>query len=196
MLNIGILVFPVVKELDFVGPYEVFSAANKLTPQSVDVKLLAFEEGSLTGASGMTFSPNASPKNAGKLDVLIIPGGTGKREALHDRRMIKFVTEQYEHVKLLGTVCTGAFLAAEAGLLHGKTATTHRRHLDELAAFPGVKVVDKKVVKDGKILTAGGVSSGIDLALCILAILFDGKFAQDTADYIEYFFRNDIYAEY
>ena len=196
MINVGILVFPAVEELDFVGPFEIFSSANKVLPKSVAVKLLAFEEGPVAGANGMRVLPDASPEGAADLDVLIIPGGQGRREAMHDRRVIQFVVNQYERVKFLGTVCTGAFIAAQAGLLLNRTATTHHLYLEELDAFPGVKVIEKKVVKHGNILTAGGVSSGIDLSLCILALLFDRDFAKAVADHVEYPFRSDVYVEY
>ncbi len=195
MIDIGIFVFPEVEELDFVGPFEVFSAANSVAPGSVSVKLVAFEDGPLTAANGMRFLPDITPERSSQ-EVLVIPGGQGRRVAMRDPRVKRFVAEQYERVKFLGTVCTGAFIAAEAGLLRNMAATTHHRYFEELDAYPGVKVVRRRVVKHGRILTAGGVSSGIELSLCIHALLFGGDLAKAAADYVEYPFRSDMCVEY
>lgn len=195
MINIGILVFPDVEELDFVGPFEALSTANKIVPGSVSMKLLAFENGPIKGFNGLRFSPDGRAEGSGPLDVLVLPGGRGRLAAGKDRKIIAFVKEQYEQVRYLCTVCTGAFLAAEAGLLEGKIATTHHGFFDELDSFKGVKVVEKKVVKDGRILTAGGVSSGIDLSLWLLVLLFGSDFAKEAADHIEYPFRPETFFE-
>ncbi|HPF85026.1 MAG TPA: DJ-1/PfpI family protein [Aminivibrio sp.] len=195
VIQAGILVFPDVEELDFVGPFETLLAANVVKPGSMDVKILAFQDGPIRAANGLRFLPDGGPDLCPQLDVLILPGGQGRRIAVRDKRVINFVKERYEQVRFLGTVCTGAFIAAEAGLLEGRAATTHHGFFDELDAYPGVKVMEKKVVKDGRILTAGGVSSGIDLSLWILALLFDRDFAAEAAGYIEYPFRPDVFFE-
>ncbi len=195
MIKAGIFVFPRVEELDFVGPFETLSAANILVPGSMEVKLLAREEGPIEGANGLRFLPSGN-LGEGALDLLILPGGSGRRAAMEDRKVLSFIQNQYEGLRFLGTVCTGAFLAAKAGLLKNRRATTHHLYFEELDSFPGVKVVEHRVVKDGNILTAGGVSSGIDLSLWLLALLFDPDFAHKASEYIEYPFRPDQYREF
>ena len=196
MIKAGILVFPQVEELDFVGPFETLSAANTLVPGSIDVKLIAREEGPIVGANGLRFLPSANLETTGPLDLLILPGGSGRRAASEDRGVISFIQRQYEGVRFLGTVCTGAFLAEKAGLLKNRRATTHHLFFDELDSCGGVKVMEHRVVKDGNILTAGGVSSGIDLSLWLLALLFDPDFARKASEYIEYPFQPDKYREF
>ena len=196
MIHAGIFVFPRVEELDFVGPFETLSAANTLVPGSIDVKLIAREEGPIEGANGLRFFPSADLEKTGPLDLLILPGGSGRRAASEDRVVISFIQRQYEGVRFLGTICTGAFLAEKAGLLKNRRATTHHLFFEELDSFPGVKVVEHRVVKDGNILTSGGVSSGIDLSLWLLALLFNPDFAKKASEYIEYPFRPDQYREF
>lgn len=195
MIQAGILVFPDVEELDFVGPFEALYAANAVEPGSISVTTVAFQDGPIKAANGLRFLPDGPADSCPPLDVLILPGGPGRRIAVKDKRVINFVQERYEQVRFLGTVCTGAFFAAEAGILKGKAATTHHKFFDELDSHEGVKVMAKKVVKDGRILTAGGVSSGIDLSLFLLALLFSPDFAKEAAEYIEYSFRPDAFFE-
>ena len=196
MVNVGILVFPQVEELDFVGPLETFAAGRKVDPGCLSVNLVSLEQGPLEGANGLRFLPEVYAEGSEKMDVLILPGGPGRRAAMKDRKLLAFVAGQYEHVRYLGTVCTGSFIAAEAGLLSGKAATTHHLYLDELDSYEGVKVVRRKVVRDGRILTAGGVSSGIDLGLCLLALLFSEDLAKAAADHIEFPYRPKEFAEF
>jgi transcriptional regulator GlxA family with amidase domain len=102
--------------------------------------------------------------------------------------LLEWIAEQYEHVEILASVCTGAFLLATAGLLDGRRATTHWRSLDRLReGFPSVEVVDgRRVVIDGKVMTAGGVTSGIDLALAIVARMYGLGVARAAARQMEY----------
>ena len=195
MIQAGILVYPDVEELDFVGPFEALYAANAVEPGSISVMTVAFQDGPIKAANGLRFLPDGPAESCPPLDVLVLPGGPGRRIAVKDKRVTSFVRERYEQVRFIGTVCTGAFLAAESGILKGKAATTHHKFFDELDSHEGVKVTAKKVVKDGRVLTAGGVSSGIDLSLCLLSLLFSPDFAREAAEYIEFPFRPDTFFE-
>lgn len=187
MQKIGILVFPQVEELDFVGPFEVLSYINKIQPESTQVSIIAATLDPVQGFNGLRFLPDMTIKESQQLDILVIPGGKGRLMAMFDADIRQFIIGQAKNCKYLTSVCTGSFLLAEAGLLTGKRATTYHTALDELAIYPGVMVErNAKVVHDGQIITAAGISSGIELGLYLLKILFNGKIAQKVSDAIEY----------
>lgn len=185
MLTIGVLLFPQVEELDFVGPFEVLNYVNKIQPNSVKVLLIAKNATPITAFNGMRIIPDATIENAPILDVLVVPGGKGRLAAMKNTVLTSFIRKQLPAAKYITSVCTGAFLLAEAGLLTGKKATTYHTAFEELSAY-AVETLAKKVVQDGKIITAGGVSSGIELGLYVLKQLFGVKIAQEAADKIEY----------
>lgn len=187
MVNVGILVFPFIEELDFVGPYEVLSYINKLKPNSVQVQLISKNFEPVRAFNGLRFLPDAKFEEVNALDVLIVPGGKGRLAAMHDSTLITFIQRVAPGCKFVTSVCTGAFLLAEAGLLENKLVTTHQAALEELRSYPTLHVItDLRVVPDGKIITSGGVSSGIDLGLYLLETLFDHDTAQLVARSIEY----------
>lgn len=184
--TVGILLFHHVEELDFVGPFEVLSYVNKLFPGSTRVLLTAETLHPVDCFNGMRVLPHAAFGECPPFDVLVVPGGKGRIDAIKRERILDFVRDQSRSARYVTSVCTGAFLLAEAGVLRGKSATTHCSALAELAEYPSVTVRRRKVVQDGNIVTAGGVSSGIDLGLHILALLFDHTVAQDVTRLIEY----------
>lgn len=185
MLTIGVLLFPQVEELDFVGPFEVLNYVNKIQPNSVKVLLIAKNATPITAFNGMRIIPDATIENAPILDVLVVPGGKGRLVAMKNTALTDFIRKQLPTAKYITSVCTGAFLLAEAGLLTGKKATTYHTAFEELETY-AVEALAKKLVQDGKIITAGGVSSGIELGLYLLKQLFGVKIAQEAADKIEY----------
>lgn len=185
MITIGILLFPQVEELDFVGPFEVLSYVNKLLPDSTRVLLLAESLEPLTAFNGMRVLPDVALKECPALDVLVVPGGQGRLTAMKDAAVLDFIKKQAATVRYMTSVCTGAFLLARAGLLQGKQATTYHTAFDELAAY-SVEVRKRKVVRDGNIITAGGVSSGLELGLYLILLLFGETISQQTADRLEY----------
>lgn len=185
MLTAGILLFPQVEELDFIGPFEVLSYVNKLNPESLSVQLIAESTSPLTAFNGLRFFPDTTLQECPPLDLLVIPGGKGRLTAMKNRRLINFIQSQASSARIIASVCTGAFLLAEAGLLSEKRATTYHTAFAELAAY-GVQVQHAKVVRDGNIITAAGVSSGLELGFYLLRELFDANTAQQVADKIEY----------
>lgn len=187
MLQVSILVFGDVEELDFVGPWEILKSANKVCPGTVEVRLVAKEEGTPVRAfNGLRFFPEVGLSAAEIPDLLIVPGGQGRRAAMKDADVLEFVRRTADAGKMVASVCTGAFVLAEAGLLSGKRATTHGSALDELRGYREVEVVEERVVRNGNIFTAAGVSAGMDMALEILAIVAGGETALAAARHVEY----------
>ena len=185
MLTIGVLLFPQVEELDFVGPFEVLSYINKIKPASTKVLLIAEAAEPVEAYNGMKIIPDVTMENCPQLDILVVPGGKGRYAAMKNSAIQGFIQQQAQKAKYITSVCTGAFLLAEAGLLKGKKATTYHTAFAELAAY-SVEVLPQKVVRENNIITAAGVSSGIELGLYILKEEFGAAVAQEVADKIEY----------
>ena len=185
MLTVGILLFPRVEELDFVGPFEVLSYINKIRPESTKVMLIAETAEPVEAFNGMKIIPDVTMENCPQLDILVVPGGKGRYAAMKNSTIQKFIQQQAQKAKYITSVCTGAFLLAEAGLLTGKKATTYHTAFAELAAY-SVEVLPQKVVHENNIITGAGVSSGIELGLYILKEEFGAAVAQQAADNIEY----------
>lgn len=185
MITIGIVIFPNVEELDFIAPFEVLSYINKIAPHSTKVMLIAPSLEPVQAFNGLKILPDISFESAPVLDILLFPGGQGRIEWMKKPSVMDFIQAHQSETTYLSSVCTGAFFLAEAGLLLGKEATTYHSAFDELATY-GVNVVSTKVVHDGKIITAAGVSSGLELGFYLLRELFGVKLAQEVAQKIEY----------
>lgn len=192
--RIGLLVFDGVEVLDFCGPFEVFSitrldeARRYETSSPFELSLISAGDEVITAAGGLRVIPDHSLADSMGLDVLVVPGGPGVRRAEGDQRLLEWIAAQHVQVEILASVCTGAFLLAAAGLLDGRRATTHWRWLGRLRdRYPNIEVLEEtRVVEAGKILTAGGVTAGIDLALAIVARLCGTEVAGVTARQLEY----------
>ncbi|MBP2636059.1 MAG: isonitrile hydratase [Firmicutes bacterium] len=185
MIKIGIVLFPQVEELDFVAPFEVLSYINKLKPGSTQVMLAAETLEPITAFNGLKVIPDITLAEAPQFDIIVIPGGKGRIAAMKNPAICQFVQKQSAQTLYTTSVCTGAFILAGAGLLTNKKATTYHTALDELAAY-SVKVKQQKVVQDGNIITAAGVSSGLELGLYVLKLLFGLALSQEVANKIEY----------
>ncbi len=185
MVTIGILVFPEVEELDFVGPFEVLSYVNKIRPGSTTVRLIAENQDTICAFNGMRIIPDLTLSDCPNFDVIVVPGGTGRLAAMKSAAIRGFIRSQAKTAKYIASVCTGAFLLAEAGLLTGKKATTYHTAFPELESY-SVHLVRSKVVRDGKVVTSGGVSSGLELGFYLLRELFGVPLAQEVAGKIEY----------
>ncbi len=182
-MRVGILLFDGVEELDAVGVYEVLAKAKQLHPQlDLAVKTTARKE-TITAALGLKMLAHEVRADFGDLDLLIVPGGPGWKDVVKDPglldELLAFGTE-----KPIASVCTGAVILKEAGLLAGRRATTHHTARDEIATV--ATVVEDRVVEDGLVTTAGGVSASIDLGLHLLRKYFDPSLADEVATRIEY----------
>jgi cyclohexyl-isocyanide hydratase len=179
-LNIGFLLFPKVQQLDLTGPFEVFAALP-----DVQIHLVAAGMDPVATATGLCLSPTTTFASCPRLDVLCIPGGAGVNRLLTDEAILTFVRQQAADVRYLTSVCTGALVLGAAGLLRGKRATTHWNAHDLLPAF-GAIPVHERVVRDGNLLTGGGVTAGIDFALTLVAEMAGRETAEAIQLHLEY----------
>ncbi|WP_119299650.1 DJ-1/PfpI family protein [Dongia deserti] len=164
-LQIGILVFPGVQQLDLTGPYEVFA-----TLPDAKVHLLWKDRAPLASATGLVLSPTMTFGECPALDVLCVPGGGGVNALLEDAMVLDFLRSQAKQARYVTSVCTGSLVLGAAGLLKGRRATTHWFSHDFLERF-GAIPVHGRVVRDGNLITAGGVTAGIDFGLAVVAEL-------------------------
>ncbi|HEU4642261.1 MAG TPA: DJ-1/PfpI family protein [Gemmatimonadaceae bacterium] len=185
--SVGILVFDDVEVLDFAGPYEVLAQATR-DDGAPACRVLALAPAlDVRCRGGLRVRADATLDDAPPLDLLIVPGGPGTRaEGAALERLVQYVRGCARRGTTIASVCTGAFVLARAGVLDGRAATTHHDWLDRLGAgFPAVRVTGGKVVDEGAVLTAGGISSGIDLALHILERWFGPGVRSRAAERLE-----------
>jgi cyclohexyl-isocyanide hydratase len=169
-VKIGILIFDQMTQLDATGPFEALARIPGAT-----VLLVAKRKRPVTAQFGLTLLPDTDLRRCPKLDVLCVVGGSGINDLLLDDEAIEFVRRQSRSAKYITSVCTGSLLLGAAGLLRGKRATCHWASLPMLAAF-GAKLSSRRIERDGKLITAGGVTSGIDFGLWLA-----GRLAGPTA---------------
>ena len=193
--QVGILLFNEVEVLDFAGPFEVFSLAAypggpAAAPEKpFQVRMVAQTKAVVTARNGLKVMPDYDFGDAPRFDILIVPGGYGAEEIeIHNAALIEWLQQRGREAGLLASVCTGAFLLAEAGFLNGKQATTHWMDIDRLereypaiTAQRGIKYVDQ-----GSLITSGGISAGIDMAFYIIEKLLGTEIAETTARRMEY----------
>ncbi|MCM2550419.1 DJ-1/PfpI family protein [Burkholderia glumae] len=178
--RIALLMFPGVQALDLVGPHDVFAALPDTTLHRV-----AKSTAPLPAAHGLVMTPDTDFDACPDVDVLCVPGGSGVDELLLDDATLAFVRRAAASARYLGSVCTGALVLGAAGLLRGRRATTHWASLPLLAPF-GAMPVQERVVRDGRLVTGGGVTAGIDFALTIARELHGEAVAQAAQLAIEY----------
>lgn len=198
-LNVGILLFDDVEFLDFAGPFEVFSrtrlkpgAESRRSEESAPfhVFTVAKTKDTICPVGNLRVEPHFSFSDAPPIDILVVPGGWGSRSAMQDPEILSWVNRIASSAKYTSSVCTGALILAQAGLLRGRRATTHWAAYDLLDSLKaGVHVVrDARVVRDG-VYTSAGVSAGIDMAFAVVEDICGPAVAEETAHYIEYMRR-------
>lgn len=167
-MRFGILLFDDVEEMDFAGPLEVFGVASSLTSQ-VEVTTLSKNGEPIRCRYGLRVQPEHSFSNCPPLDLLIVPGGRGARErAMHDPETLRFIRTQSTKAHV-ASVCTGALVLAEAGVLDGHKATTHYEYIEALQRYPKIEVLSGvRYVSEESVSSSAGISAGIDLALEIV----------------------------
>ena len=184
MQVIGILVFRDVEELDFVGPLEVFGTAARL---GADCQVtISSEDGKPVRArNGLNIIPDCSFDNLPDLAILVVPGGLGARtHALANPRILQLVRNQ---TGLVASICTGALILAEAGVLENQPATTHHTALDMLRRYHNVSVrANRRWIVEGRIATSAGVSAGIDLSLALVSSRWGLAIAESVAENMEW----------
>lgn len=168
-MNFGVLVFPDVEELDFVGPWELLGMWKKVAGGPQNCLIVAQQSQPVACAKGLSVNPDVDFERCPKLDCLLVPGGMGTRVEVNNPALLAFIKAQAKNCEAVLSVCTGAFLLHAAGLLSGKRATTHWASLERLRALGDVTVVEDRFTQDGAIWTAAGVSAGMDVMLAFIA---------------------------
>lgn len=176
--RIGFLGYPRITALDLVGPLEVFSTANNLiaaktgagAPPAYELLVLGLSKRAFAAESGIAFLPQAALAASPTLDTLVVPGGRGLREPGPLRTVSQWLREHHRAIRRIASVCTGIYALAEAGLLDGRTATTHWRYAEAFVArYPAVALdADAIFIKQGPLYTSAGITAGIDLALALV----------------------------
>jgi cyclohexyl-isocyanide hydratase len=179
--NVGFVIFPGLTQLDFTGPLQVLARL----PQS-KIHIIAKSEAPVPSDCGLSLVPTGTFKNCPPLDLICVPGGvSGVVGAINDQETIGFVRQQANRAKYTTSVCTGAFILGAAGLLKGRRATTHWAFTN-LLPLVGATYEPARIVKDENVITAGGVTSGIDFGLSVVAEVAGERTAQTIQLGIEY----------
>jgi transcriptional regulator GlxA family with amidase domain len=183
----GLLIFDGAEELDFAGPWEVFTASSMLREGADTAVLIAPRPGPVTCAKGMRVLPDHTLDDHPPLDVLLVPGGMGTRREVGNPTVMNWIAKVSEHATWVTSVCTGSLLLHEAGPARGKRVATHWGFEDTLAARGDITVVrDARYVVDGNVVTSQGVSAGIDMALWLAGQIHGRDHARAVRRYIQY----------
>jgi cyclohexyl-isocyanide hydratase len=179
-LQIGLLVFPKVTQLDLTGPVQVFSSVPGAKLHLIWKRIEPVQSDSV-----LVLTPTMTFADCPQLDVICVPGGVGSDDLLSDEEVLAFLRKQAEGAKFVTSVCTGSLVLGAAGLLRGYRAATHWTAMDSLSAF-GATPTKTRVCIDGNRVTGGGVTAGIDFALTLVSKLVDEKTAQAIQLRLEY----------
>lgn len=188
--RIGLIIYPGFQILDATGPIAAFEIANRLRASSYELRVISADGGMVSASAGIDM-PSTRFGRAGDFDTVLAVGGDGSRTAMQCRKTITYLRQQREQSRRMGSVCSGAFLLAAAGLLKGRRATTHWRRAADLAArFPDIVVASDAIfVVDGPIWTSAGITAGIDLALAMIAADLGEAIAKAVAQEMVVYYR-------
>ena len=188
-MNVGILLFNEVEVLDFAGPFEVFSICSNAEQKKLFNVFTVSEHAQISARNGLQITSHYTLDTAPHIDILVIPGGLGAETVeMYNVPLRQWLLQRHAQAQRSFSSCTGAFILAEAGLLNGLKATTHWMDIARLTQdYPHIEVLsDVKYVDEGKIITAAGISSGINASLYIVAKLHGLEIAKQTAKRMEY----------
>ncbi len=187
-IRVGIVAFEDAEELDFVGPWEVFTMGSQVEPNAHEVLLVAEKDAPVRCAKGLRVLPDVTFANCPPLDVLLIPGGIGTRREVENPVMLEWIAKVAPTCRFVTSVCTGAMLLTAAGPAKARRVTTHWAFVEALRARKeAAEVVDNmRYVRDGNVVTAAGVSAGIDMALWLSGELHTPQFARNVQRAMEY----------
>ncbi|QPC84648.1 DJ-1/PfpI family protein [Phototrophicus methaneseepsis] len=187
--NVAIFIFEDVEILDFAGPYEAFAVCGVDDGEPLfNVYTASLDGKSLLARNGLSINPAYSIETMPQPDILLIPGGQGTRPLVGNEAIRQFIQAQQPQVEQLLSVCTGALLLADAGVLANQSATTYHTAFDLLHSIDGSISLQpgQRWVDNGQIVTSAGVSAGIDMSLYVISKLFDQATADATARHMEY----------
>lgn len=180
VLEIGVVIFPGIDQIDFTGPFEVL-----VRVPGAKIRIIGTQADPVRDYNGLVLTPEMTLAEAPELDLLVVPGGPGQQALMQNEQLLQFIRRHHATGKPLFSVCTGALLCGGAGILDGRRATTHWSAIDLLPYF-GAIAVDQRVVIDEEIVSAAGVTAGIDGALIIAALLRGDVAAQRIQLGIQY----------
>lgn len=185
--TVGIVLFPEAEELDWAGPYEVFGMATKTT-ENARVVTVAQTHEPVTGFNGLRVLPDHDFTDAPELDVVLVPGGQGTRKEAENPVMTDWLAKIAPRCRWVTSVCTGSLVLHAAGLTHDKRITTHWGFIEPLRErAPEATVLEKvRYVRDGNLVTAAGVSAGIDMSLWLVGQIWGVEHARLTQRLMEY----------
>ena len=187
--NVAILIFDEVEVLDFAGPFEVFGVADSLVGgDTFAVFTVAESPGTVRARHGLKIVPTHTLENCPAPDVLVVPGGIGTRPLLGKPALLEWLRVKHKRAEIVMSVCTGSLVLAKAGLLDGLRVTTHHEALALLTELAPGAIVDPtaRFHDNGKVITAAGISAGIDCSLHLVARLLGEAAASATAAHMEY----------
>jgi len=179
-LTIGALIFPRMDQIDLTGPFEVLSRIPNST-----IHVIAKTKSPLRDIQGLILTPEMSIAEAPELDVLLVPGGYGQQQLMNDEEVLALIRNHFAAGRLVFSVCTGALLCGAAGILRRRQATTHWSAWN-LLRYYGATPARSRVVVDGNLVTAAGVTAGIDAALVVASLLRGEAVAQEIQLSIQY----------
>jgi transcriptional regulator GlxA family with amidase domain len=187
--NITFVLFDGAEELDFVGPWEVFTMLSQVERDSCRCYFVSEKGGEVRCAKGMRVVADHSFADAPAPDIFIIPGGRGTRMEKDNPAMLEWVRRASATAEVSASVCTGSFVLRTAGLLEGRSATTYWGSMEEFKKLPGDVTVlsNARWVDEGSVITAAGVSAGIDMSLHLVGRLWSPEIARKVQLAIEYF---------
>jgi len=179
-LSVGCLIFEQMDQIDFTGLFEVLSRMPDTTVQIIGKELSPVRD-----VQGLLLSPDMGIVEAGLFDVLLVPGGYGQQALMHDEEVPGLIRKHFAAERLLFSACTGALLCGASGVLKGRQVTTHwsARHL---MPYYGAVLADARIAVDGNIISAAGVTAGLDAALVLASLLRGDAVAQEIQLAIEY----------
>lgn len=189
-ISVDFLIFPLVEELDVIGPFEVFGKLKDVSENHSNLRILASAEVTVC-KHGLRILRTTLLDSENCGSILVVPGGKGTREPSEEKSaVINYIRATHNAYKIILSVCTGTFLLDEAGILKDKVCTTHTRFQKELQQ-KGYSVVHDRVVHHGKVITSTGVTSGIDASLYVVAFMYGKALTEQVISRIEYPFSVD-----
>ena len=187
--NLAILLFDDIEVMDFCGPFEVFSVTNELNDNiQLNVFTIAEHASPILTRNGLSVNPKYTIQNSPTPHIILVPGGQGSRRVMNNPLITSWLTNSFENLELMLSVCTGSIILAKTGLLDGLEATTHHDVIDLLKEVaPNTKIIpSRRFIDNGKVITSAGISAGIDMSLYVVSKLFGVDIARKTATYMEY----------
>jgi len=194
-MNVGIYIYNQAEVLDFSGPFEVFSTASRIctSGEPFNTFLISETGDTVKARGGYSVNPSYGFHNHPKIDVLIVVGGV-HTEQISKARVLDWIAEKAKKAKIVASVCTGAFLLAEARILTTQNVTTHWEDIPDLRTnYPDLTVHEShRWIDEGSVVTSGGISAGIDMSLHLVSRLHSFELAEKTAKQMEFFWTKNL----